>query len=160
MKHVTLATLMIVGTLMGGGCSAGSRPGSNADPKTVADVSRAYLGDVRWRLPGRETEDFAYLLDRPNFLRLHRGEMLKTLEVVDTAETSNVAVSFVRYSIAATVYRDAVWMRKVDGQWRATLNQYFSGYEKDPFGDGKPEEAKALMKRVSDWKDESPKAWW
>jgi hypothetical protein len=89
------------------GCSAGSRPGKlNTEPKSVADLSKAYLGDVRWRLPEHDAEDYACLVDRPNFLRLHREEMLKTLEVVETAETANVAVGFVRYSIGATVVRE------------------------------------------------------
>jgi hypothetical protein len=159
MKLVALAFLIAVGTAMEG-CSDAPRTSTpNSEPRTVADLSRVYLGDVRWRLPDRD-RDYLYLIDRNNFLRLHRDEMLKTLEVVETAETSNVAVGFVRYSIGATVYRDAIWMRKVDGQWRATLTQYFSDYEKDPFGDGKPEEAKVLIKRVSDWRGESPKAWW
>jgi hypothetical protein len=159
MKRVALAFLMTAGSLIVG-CSTGSRPSTlNGELRTVADLSKAYLADLRWRLPDRD-RDYLYLVDRNSFLRLHRDEMLKTLEVVEAVETTNVAVGFVRYSIGATVYRDAVWMRKVDGQWRASSSQYFSDYEKDPFGDGKPEEAKALIKRVSNWKDESPKAWW
>jgi len=86
--------------------------------------------------------------------------MLQTLEVVETAETDNVAVGFVRYSIGATIYRDAVWMRRIDGQWQPAWNQYFSEYEDDPFGDGKPDNAKALIKRVSEWEKQSPKSWW
>ncbi len=159
MKPIALISLLIAG-LLAVGCPSGSPSGqSTTEPKAVVDVSKAYFREVRWRLPEREAE-YLYLLDRYSFLRLHREEMLKTLEVVETAETDSVAVGFVRYSIGATVYRDAVWMRRVDGQWRATWSQYFSGYEKDPFGDGKPDGAKALIKRVSDWNEESPKAWW
>jgi hypothetical protein len=160
MKHIGLVSLLVIG-LLGASCSSGSGSvKSSAEPKTLPDLAKAYLGEVRWRLPGRDAEDYAYLLDRPTFLRLHRDEMIKTLEVVETPETPNVAVAFVRYSIGATVYREAVWMRRIEGQWRATLGQYFSDYEKDPFGDGKPDEAKALIKRVTDWKGQSPKSWW
>jgi len=66
----------------------------------------------------------------------------------------------VRYSIGATIYHDSVWMRKVDGKWRPAWNQYLSEYADDPFDDQKPDEAKALIKRVSDWEKQAPKAWW
>jgi hypothetical protein len=94
MKRIALTFLIAVGLLMWG-CSAGSRLGKlQAEPKSVAELSRAYLGDVRWRLPERNAEDYAYLVDRPNFLRLHRYEMLKTLEVVETAETCKCCSRF------------------------------------------------------------------
>ena len=159
MKIVVLVSLLATGVLMGS-CTSGSGSGQLNSAKDVASLSKAYFREVRWRLPERDTKDYAYLLDRPNFLRRHRDEMLQTLEVVETAETDNVAVGFVRYSIGATIYRDAVWMRRIDGQWQPAWNQYFSEYEDDPFGDGKPDNAKALIKRVSEWEKQSPKSWW
>lgn len=143
------------------GCSASPASGpSGANPTDVADLSKAYFREVRWRLPEGGAEQFEYMLDRPNFVRQHRDEMLKTLEVVDTVQTQNIAVGFVRYSIGATTYHDSVWMRKIDGQWRPAWNQYFSEYADDPFGDLKPDDANALIKRVSDGEKEAPKAWW
>jgi hypothetical protein len=99
------------------------------------------------------------LLDRVEFLRIHRDEMVKSLEVVEIVETEKIAVALVRYSIGLSVYRDRVWMRRVDGRWFASV-AYFSEYAEDPFGDGKPDEAKALIKRVEAWEKASAEKWW
>ena len=92
-------------------------------------------------------------------MRQHRDEMLRTLEVVETAELDSMAASFTRYSIGANIYRKVVWLRKVDGQWRVSQKTYFSEYSDDPGADWKSEKAKALLSRVKDWEEKS-KAWW
>ena len=149
------------------GCSDSRVPSADAShrqaaqaPTSLTDLVGTYFKDAAWRLPDADEAEYAFLFDRPHFLRKHRDEMLKTLEVVETVETEKLAVSFVRYSVGTTVYRDSVWMRKFDGRWLISANQYFSEYGDDPFGDGKPDQAKALIKRVDAWEKETANKWW
>jgi len=161
MKTAYIFCLTLVATaLLPIGCKSNASSPTSSDSKNIPEITKQYYREIRWGLPEDSFAKHAYQLDRYAFLRLHREEMLKTLEVVDTSQTDNIAVAFIRYSIGSTVYRDAVWMRKVDGRWLVCWKQYFSDYGDDPFGDGKPDAAKAVIKRVNEWEQESPKEWW
>ena len=118
-----------------------------------------YLAEVRWRLPEPEYENYSTILDQYAFVRQHRDEMLRTLEIVEVVETEKMGAAFVRYSVGAHIYRKGIWMRKVDGSWRVLLTQYISSFGDDPFRDGKPQEAKKLIKRVEEWEKDSEN-WW
>jgi hypothetical protein len=129
------------------------------EPAEIRDLVRMYFTDAAWRLPEPEYAYFSNIFDHQAFLRAHRDEMLKTLEIVDVTQTDKIAVAFVRYSVGSNVYREGVWMRRVDGRWRVCSSQYFSSFGDDPFNDGKPDEAKKLIKRLDDWEKDA-KTWW
>jgi hypothetical protein len=143
-------------------CSTAQAPAGRvtyAVPKSPVDLVKQYYRDVAWRLPERPFE-YAYIYDSANFLLKHRDEMLQTLNVAETVEVETLGVCFVRYSVGGNVYRDARWIRKIDGDWFICAREYFSSYADDPFGDGNPQHAKKLIERVDAWnKDSSPK-WW
>jgi hypothetical protein len=86
--------------------------------------------------------------------------MIRTLEIVETAQTDKVAVAFVRYSIGAHIYRDVASLRKIDGEWRLQFFRHFNGSSDDPFGDGKGDRAKAIIKRADEWRESNKEEWY
>jgi len=160
-KHAALF-VAAVSALVGAGCS-GTAPSAHqieySVPKQPAELVKQYYRDVDWRLPEKKYE-FLFLLDGPTFIAKHRDAMLKTLEVVETAEVETIAASFVRYSIGGNIYRQVKWLRKVDGTWYVSQRAYYSSYGDDPFKDGNPERAKQLLKRTDQWEKDSAPIWW
>jgi hypothetical protein len=157
-----LLLLAVLGALMSTSCSnihesAGAAV-SYPVPKVPAELVKEYYRQVKWRLPEPQ-EAYAYLLDEPNFLRRHREEMLRTLEIAETVETEKVGVCFVRYSIGSDIYREVTWLRKLEGAWFVCERQYVSSYGDDPLKDGKPDRAKELIKRTEEWEKNSKERW-
>jgi hypothetical protein len=74
--------------------------------------------------------------------------MLRALNVAETVELEGIGVCFVRYSVGGNVYREARWLRKIDGAWFICSREYFSSYADDPFEDGNQQRAKKLIERV------------
>jgi hypothetical protein len=90
---------------------------------------------------------------------LDNGVHFKTLNVAETVEVDSIGVCFVRYSLGGSVYRESKWLRKINGVWFISGNDFYS-FADDPFGDGNPVRAKKLIERVDAWKkDSSPKGW-
>ena len=56
------------------------------------------------------------------FWRIHAEEIAKSFEIVSTNTQDNYILGLVRYSVADKVFRDSIWIKKVDGMW------YFAGY--------------------------------
>ena len=99
------------------------------------------------------------------FWHEHRAERRRTCEVVDSVDRGYYGVVFTRFTIGTDVFRDATYLRKYNREWMQDGNQYYNYYEspyggsadmQDPFGDGDKNNAKNLIKRVNDWKGESP----
>ncbi len=148
MKKSLFPVLLIV---LIAACSSAPRTISVSSSMTPDQLVRTYFRDVEWRLPEPEYMYMTSIYDRVAFVQAHRDEMLKTLEVVETKESANIGVAFIRYSVGTKMYRKGIWMRKVDGNWRVCQSQYFSTYGDDPFKDGKPDDAKKLIERVDEW---------
>jgi hypothetical protein len=96
---------------------------------------------------------------RAYFVRKHRDEVLKTLEIVEEIEVQkDVVLIFYRYSIGTDIAKKTQYMRKMDGVY-VPYSKYFSSYDIDPFKNGKPEEGKALLKKAEAW-DDNENIWW
>lgn len=98
--------------------------------------------------------------DRGALLRLHGDEIERTLEVPHVVEAGSLAVALVRYSVGPGVYRDALWLRNVDGAWHYSTVQSFDPTEPDPFGDGEPERARDVIAEAAAWVAEGAPRWW
>ncbi|MGI8600219.1 MAG: hypothetical protein ACR2KB_13275 [Chitinophagaceae bacterium] len=93
------------------------------------------------------------------FLKKHKDEVLKTLEVVEEVEVQkDVVLIFYRYSIGTDIVKQTIYMRKIDGKY-LPYSKYYSSYEDDPFKNGKPDEGKALLKKAEEW-EKNENIWW
>jgi hypothetical protein len=93
------------------------------------------------------------------YLRKHKDEVLKMLEVVEEVEVEkDVFLVFYKYSIGTETAKGTNYMRKVDGLY-IPYSKYYSSYSDDPFKNGKGEEAKALLKKSDEWSS-NENIWW
>lgn len=162
MNRSAALPMLCLAVLLASGCSRSSSSIANShsiNTSTPQETAKSYVREFEWRLPEPE---YAYLIDlqdRMLFLKAHRDEMVKTLEAVDFADDGNIGVAFMRYTVGSKVYRESIWMRKMDAKWTASSRQYYSTISDDPFGDGKPADAKKLISRADEWEKDA-KEWW
>jgi hypothetical protein len=99
--------------------------------------------------------------DRAVFQAKHKDEILKTIEVVqkDSIPGKDIVLVYYRYSVGADIVRSTSYMKQIDGKWYVH-SKYYSSYEDDPFGNGKGEEGKKILKKAEDWEKESNEIWW
>ena len=101
------------------------------------------------------------LTDKAYFNSKHKDEILKTIEVVqkDSISGKDIVLVYYRYSVGADIVRSTNYMKQIDGKWYIH-SKYYSSYDDDPFGNGKGEEGKKIIKKADDWEKESKEIWW
>lgn len=99
--------------------------------------------------------------DKAAFQAKHKDEILKTIEVVqkDSIPGKNIILVYYRYSVGADIVRNTNYMKQIDGKWYIH-SKYYSSYDDDPFGNGKGEEGKKIIKKADEWEKESKDIWW
>ncbi len=130
----------------------------NGESATEFKYDKTPLGTLK--------ESYRHSLSDPNaydarhyFLKKHRDEVIKTLEIVEEVEVQkDVVLIFYRYSIGTDIVKQTTYMRKIDGKY-LPYNKYYSSYDDDPFQNGKGDEGKALIKKAGEW-EENEKIWW
>lgn len=135
--------------------SCGNARGS--DTANAIDYDKTPLGTLK--------EEYSIVLSDPTrtdasiyFLRKHKDEVLKTMEIVEEVEVQkDVVLIFYRYTIGTDIAKKTAYMRKLDGLYLPYYT-YFSQYDDDPFKNGKGEEGKALLKKADTWGESN--IWW
>jgi len=99
-------------------------------------------------------EDVAY------FYRTNRTEILKNLEIVELIENENVAIAFIRFSVGTSVYRNALWFRKIENKYWYIIN-YVSKYnaEDDNYLKDKMEWVEKMIDKEDKWEENSASMW-
>lgn len=126
--------------------------------------------EAKGSIEGTLKEAFTYDLNnaavpvfnaQSQFKREHKDEILKTLEVVETAEIpkQDITLVFYRYSVGTDFARSTAYFKEVDGKWYF-YSKYFSSYDDDPFRNGQGENGKALLEKVEKWEDSDSMPWW
>jgi len=102
------------------------------------------------------------MLAHARMFYLHRDEILKTLEIVETLEEGPFAYVMYRYSVGATICRDAHSFMQVEGSWFLVNIPYFSErtpLEADVFRTHQDFLAQAQDK-ASQWTEKQSACWW
>jgi len=122
--------------------------------EALVPMMRQYL-----EIQGMRDPAMPLIVDRWLLWDKCRDEILKTLEIAEILEADEFALVLFRYSVAADVFRDSTWIRRIDDKWYVSP-RYVSTYDDDPLGDDNPVRAKALAEKAEKWKKESaPKPW-
>jgi|GEM_PF-6434602 len=80
----------------------------------------------------------------------HRSEIIKTLEVVSVKPRNSYALALVRYSIADKIFREGVWLKKVNDKW--CIVPYLRLYEPEPEIADDKEWFENASKEADSWK--------
>jgi hypothetical protein len=80
---------------------------------------------------------------------IQRGEIVRTLEVADSATVGTFGVLFARFSIRANLYRRSHWLRQVGNTWAVTTEYAARNAIEDvPNGED-------LIRKAEQWSKES-----
>lgn len=101
-----------------------------------------------------QVEDEAY------FYRTNRKEILNNLEIVEVIENENVAIAFIRFSVGTNIYRNALWLRKVENKYWYLIS-YVSKYtaEDDNNLKDKIEWVEKMVEKKEKWEENSSAKW-
>ena len=103
---------------------------------------------------------WSQLEDNAYFYRINRAEILNNLEIVELVEKENVAIAFIRYSVGTKIFRDAIWLRKVENKYWYIIS-YVSKYtaEDDSYLKDKMEWVEEMLEKENNWEENSAEKW-
>lgn len=97
----------------------------------------------------------------PAYQRMHKDEVLKTMEVVDKIDIpgQNITAVLYRFSIGSETVHESTYMKKINDKWYL-YQKYFSSYDDDPFKNNDGTKGKEILKKIDDWTKETTNVWW
>ena len=151
---LAVALLLFVGCNQNGAVMT-ERPLASVDNRSMESLAVGYLKNI-W-IPVAPANP---LYDKYEFYRVHRPEILETLEVADSLAVADKGVVLVRYSLGGDIYRSAIWMRKMKDHWFISLrlSEYSEEYEQ--YDDETKKRADIVMEKARKWDEEGKDAWW
>ena len=160
MQKTILSSISIIAfILLLFSCDKQNKTSTNkySSPQTLADTSatQTALNYFEWRYTDFERLERPLFSDHDFWFKNHKEEVQETLEVADVLKANNLAIALLRFSVGSDIYREAIWLRKYDGLWTVSSNQYFSTYGDDPFGDGQPDRAERIIEKEEEWTENS-----
>ena len=100
-----------------------------------------------------------FLIDESAFWNMHGDEILKTVEVVEVNEQNGVAVAFKRHTIGAKVFRQHLWLRKVENKWFVIPFVSEHGDKDETWYKARSEWMASQFKKIKDWEHDSATKW-
>lgn len=149
-----LLLLLAIGAIIIQSCGAKAGE-NNGQPFQAGKTPLSTLKEIFSRtLSNPDNYDAKYY-----FLKKHKEEVLKSLEVVEEVEVKKeVALVFYKYNVGAETAKGTMYFRKMDNLY-IPYSVYFSSYQDDPFKNGKPEEGKRVLEKKDEW-EKNENVWW